>query len=1109
MNPKPTRNKSQSVTRSVQVNSSDFRLSEYLQFIQDLPIMAHAIDANGRLLGVSDIWLNTLGYSRKEIVQRKLVDFLADESRLYTGEVMLPALTANESIDNVQFRFLKKDRTTLDGLISARSYVDENNKVLCSCATIVGIANQEQAQDELPFRSQRDRMLFEETPVPVWEEDFTEVFRYFDVLRDRGIANFRRYFENNPDEVFNCAQKVKIIDVNRAAVKLHDAADKDELLGNLDKIFSEISHDGFREELIALANGKSEVETEGEIRTLAGDLRYVFLKLITHKEPSGKVIALLTTIDITKRKYAENQVQASEEKYRLLIENQSDLIVKVDPEGRFLYVSPSYCATFGKKENELIGKTFMPLVHPDDRLATEEAMQSLLSPPHTAFIEQRAMTESGWRWFAWSDTAVIDEDGKVEEIVGVGRDIHKQKLAEELLVKSEKRFREIIEDVSEISIQGYDEDRVVTFWNHASEKLYGYSRDEALGKRLEELIIPVGMREQVKSDIGRWLENDVKIPAGPVVLCDKEGRDVPVYSSHVLTESSLGREMFCLDVDLGPIQQAEEALKASEQLLSRINHCFLNFTPNPIDNINLLVGLAGEHLKAACALYNRLSNGMLKTIGSWNPPEGYLFEDAPEGHICYDTILNASEQPVILTDLQESEYATSDPNVSAYGLCTYVGKTVRFAGKNRGSLCVVFQDEFHPSENDKKMLGILASAIGIEEERLFAQAEMDRAQHYAAEREKQALVGKIAGKMAHDFNNVLGAVMGNAEIALLDCKDEYIKQTLELILDQTLRGRNLTRNLVAFAKDQEPKQEYFSVNDKIDLVLNLLKKDMQNIGVIKEWSPGLPDILADPGMIEHCLVNLLQNSLHATSKTDTPHIWIRTLQQERQICIEIEDNGCGIPDKYMQRIFEPAFTLKGGRDTAGVYAPGIKGTGYGMANVKKYIEQHNGTISVDSKQNAGTKITLCFPEMKKSLSPKELVEISTKGVVSGKRVLVVEDEEAISEVQYRILTHAPCCHEVDIAINGQMAIDLIERNKYDVISLDYILPGKISGIDVYNHLRAKHKSTPVLFISGNLEFLESIKTLKHDDRYVDHVSKPCQNKDYVKSINALLEGKYG
>ncbi len=394
-------------------------------------------------------------------------------------------------------------------------------------------------------------------------------------------------------------------------------------------------------------------------------------------------------------------------------------------------------------------------------------------------------------------------------------------------------------------------------------------------------------------------------------------------------------------------------------------------------------------------------------------------------------------------------------------------------------------------------------AIDITKGKL-AEYEKLKAQKIASEKGKHALVGQVAGKMAHDFNNILGIIMGNTELAAVDCKDPGTIATLNLILEQTIRGKNLTRNLIAFARDHEPKQTFFRLSEKIDLVLNLMRKDLEGIEVLKESKPGTPEILADPGMMEHALVNLFQNAIHAVSTAENPVIHVRTYVCDDCICFEMEDNGCGIPKAHLDDIFDPSFSLKGSKDLMGSYKTGIKGTGYGMSNVKKYIEQHKGSISVDSSQEKGTRFLIRLPVTKKELTAGEIKEIQKEKYHFKKYILLVEDETAISNVQYRILTQKPCNHKVDIANNGKVAMDLFERNNYDFISLDYALPGEINGRNLYNHFRKHNTTIPILFISGNIEFLESIKELKQEDPWVDHLSKPCQNLDYLDSINGLL-----
>ncbi|MCD4742428.1 MAG: response regulator [Desulfobacteraceae bacterium] len=387
-----------------------------------------------------------------------------------------------------------------------------------------------------------------------------------------------------------------------------------------------------------------------------------------------------------------------------------------------------------------------------------------------------------------------------------------------------------------------------------------------------------------------------------------------------------------------------------------------------------------------------------------------------------------------------------------------------------------------------------------------AEKEKKAAKRHVAEQEKKALVGQIAGKLAHDFNNILGAIMGRAQLSLLHSKNKKVIQSLQLIVEQSLRGKSLTQNLVAFAKNQEPRQETIEINNKIDLVLNLMERDLEGAEIVRDYKASIPTLIADPGMIEHVLVNIIQNSVHAMSKTKSPKLILRTYYLNGKICIELEDNGCGIPLEHHNDIYTPSFTLKGGKDVSQSYGDNIKGTGYGMANVKNYVEKHKGEISFKSVIGKGTQFTLALPLIKKELTGKEIKEVEKTTIHKGKNILLVEDEKAISDVQSRVLSREPFKHKVDIAGTGHLAIKMFKENDYDFISLDYLLPGGLNGMDVYNQIRDINKAIPILFVSGNIEFLESIEDLRKKDPNLDHLSKPCQNKDYVESINRLFTG---
>lgn len=134
----------------------------------------------------------------------------------------------------------------------------------------------------------------------------------------------------------------------------------------------------------------------------------------------------------------QDSLKTSQDRYRLLVENQSDLLVEVDTQGEFRYVSPSYCRLFDKSESELLSSDFMPLVHEDDRESTRESLEQLSSRTPQSYHEQRAMTRMGWRWLGWSNTAVLDEQGQLQGITAVGRDITEIKRLEQQVAQSAK-----------------------------------------------------------------------------------------------------------------------------------------------------------------------------------------------------------------------------------------------------------------------------------------------------------------------------------------------------------------------------------------------------------------------------------------------------------------------------------------------------------------------------------------------------------------------------------------------------------------------------------------------------------------------------------------------
>lgn len=811
-------------------------------------------------------------------------------------------------------------------------------------------------------------------------------------------------------------------------------------------------------------------------------------------QPEGIIGA---TRDITERRQTAKELQDFKNRFRLFIDSSPDLCFLKDIEGKYLLVNSSNAKFFGKNEADIIGKT-------DYDLMPREAAKMCAESDSRAIKEGEMIIglENVGDEIYESRKIPVFADDNVVGVAGIIRDITERKEAEKInkvlfaildtvttspsmddLYRSIHTSLSSIIDVTNFFIAIVDiKEETLYFPYHVDTKdedfspITNFNTTDSLSGFVVSQRKPVLLKkdelEKRARQNGVWGPVPLIWMGAPLIINDEvvgvvavqSYSDPNLYTMRDLQVLTVVSDQIAIAIGR---KRAENALRESEK---KYRHLFHN-APAGIFEIDFVKGEFINVNEVLCS-YSGYSEEEFLSLN----PLAFFTEDSKQLYV------ERLEKIFIGERLDE--------NVEYY-----------VTAKDGRKVCVVLHNDFI-YKNDK-LTGAVVVVHDITDLKK-AENEKIEAQKIAGEQKKLALVGQVAGKMAHDFNNILGVIMGNAELALIDCPDDQIKKKLTLIYEQTLRGKNLTKNLVAFAKDQEPKQEFFSINEKMELVISLLKKDLAGINVIREYSHEVPELLADPGMIEHAIVNLVQNSIHATSLSQLPKIIIRTYHQDGRIFVEVEDNGCGIPKEFLGEICEPAFTLKGSKDKNGMYKPGIKGTGYGMSNAKRYIEQHKGIISVHSELQTGTKVIINLPAIKKELTDKEIIEVKKETICSDKYILLVEDEQDISNVQYRILTHEPYNHKVDIAGNGQVAIDLLNRNEYDLISLDYILPGEFNGMDVYRYIRKTNKTTPILFISGNIEFLESIKDVRQRDPYIDHLSKPCINIDYVNTINMLL-----
>jgi len=174
------------------------------------------------------------------------------------------------------------------------------------------IDERKQIEEALLLSRTRYQALFQDSPVPLWEEEFSELFDYLEKLKSNGINDLRGYFYENPSQLQICAKKIKIKEVNQATLKLYNVNNKDELIGKMDKIFTEKFPDVFKEEVLALAAGKLEFESEGKVKNLTGGPTNIFLKLKIGKKDQDSVMGLLATVDTTEIRHLKAQLVQSQ-----------------------------------------------------------------------------------------------------------------------------------------------------------------------------------------------------------------------------------------------------------------------------------------------------------------------------------------------------------------------------------------------------------------------------------------------------------------------------------------------------------------------------------------------------------------------------------------------------------------------------------------------------------------------------------------------------------------------------------------------------------------------------------------------------------------------------
>ena len=390
-----------------------------------------------------------------------------------------------------------------------------------------------------------------------------------------------------------------------------------------------------------------------------------------------------------------------------------------------------------------------------------------------------------------------------------------------------------------------------------------------------------------------------------------------------------------------------------------------------------------------------------------------------------------------------------------------------------------------------------------------ADEERERLQSQLAQSQKMESVGRLAGGVAHDFNNMLGVILGYTEMALEGVpKDQPLYEGLLEIRKATDRSADLTRQLLAFARKQTISPRVLDLNETVEGMLKMLRR-LIGEQVNLEWlpGPGAGQVKMDPSQIDQILVNLCVNARDAIGERGDIRIETgsATLGEEKcagregavpgeYLRLKVEDTGCGMDAETLAHAFEPFYTTK----KLG------SGTGLGLATVHGIVRQNKGFIEVSSEPGKGTTFEIYLPRFSERAAPEPAASEPAASAPAGATVLLVEDEPAIMNMVRNLLVRQG--YRVLSASSPTKAIEIAGRHgeTIDLLLTDMVMP-EMNGRDLARNLPSLHPQLRCLFMSGHSD--EMLAKQGIIDPGVQFIQKPFTMKGLLAKVAEAMNSR--
>ncbi|MGO9308359.1 MAG: PAS domain S-box protein [Spirochaetia bacterium] len=758
------------------------------------------------------------------------------------------------------------------------------------------------------------------------------------------------------------------------------------------------------------------------------------------------------------RLYAE--VRRSEERYRTLVENLGEGIAVVDPEENFLFDNPAAEKVFGVAWGSLAGLNLQQFVSEEEykrvRMETKKRQRG-----ETSTFEQQIIRRDGTqRWIELTSTPQYDHHGAFSHTLVIFRDITEGKDAERKLRESEERFRQL----GEAALEGIaiTEKGILIDANARLAMMLGYELAEMLGKPVADFIAPDSrelVAEHIAENYTRQYEHSLRRKDGSALLVesharmiDRDGRQMRVTALLDVSERSRAQEelhKLSLAVSQGP---ASIVITDVQGNIEYVNPKFTQLTGYSADEV---LGKNPRILKS----------------GHTSPHEYvHLWETITAGREWRGELLNRRKNGELFWELA----TISAVRNAAHAITHFVAVKEDITERKRA-----------------------------QDEHAKLQAQLQQAQ-------KMESVGRLAGGVAHDFNNMLGVILGHAEMALEKLDPSLpLHEDLTEIRKAAERSTDLTRQLLSFARRQTVTPKVLDLNETVGGMLKMLKR-LIGEDIVLDWQPteGVWPVRVDPSQVDQILANLCVNARDAISGAG--RITIKSANSVlnevvdegatafhanvvpgEYVLLTISDDGSGMDEETISHIFEPFFTTKG----VG------KGTGLGLATVYGAVKQNNGFIIADSEPGRGTTFSIYLPRFADKAAQAERQRSAEPSLPGQETILLVEDEPANLKLIMLMLKKRGYTTLVASTPGEAIRIAREHAGEIHLLVTDVVMP-EMNGRELASRLLPLFPRLKTLFMSGYTADIIAHHGVLEDG--VRFIQKPFSSEGLADKIREIL-----